>query len=52
MNRRDIVSGDSRLIKANEIADSLCFPPFILGSKYTVAERLEEAKRFLSRCKD
>ena len=51
MNRRDIVSGDSRLMKANEIAEKLCFPPFILGSKYTVAARLEEAKQFLGKCK-
>ncbi|MCP4651976.1 MAG: hypothetical protein GY858_01135 [Candidatus Omnitrophica bacterium] len=51
MNRRDIISADTRWTKANEIADKLCFPPFILGSKYTVVERLEEARKFLAKCR-
>ncbi len=51
MNRRDPVTLEGRLTKANEMAEKLCFPPFIIGSKYRNEERLEETRNFLGKCK-
>ena len=51
MNRREPVTLNTRLSKANEVADKLCFAPFVLGAKYTREEQIEEARNFLSKCK-
>jgi hypothetical protein len=50
MRRRDLMTLDTRLVETNELAAKLQLPTFIIVRKYSRADMLQRAKKFIGRC--